>query len=82
MKKKKQLSPNYEYMYDSALHLLQDKYRKYKQAKAGFYGESFIDLTGSICYPKFWADKIDEREKEFFKALEKFRISKEALISK
>ena len=69
MKKKKQLSPNYEYMYDSALHHLQDKYRRYMQAKAGFYGESFIDATGSIYYPKHWADKIDEREKEFFKAL-------------
>ena len=78
MKKDKVLTPNYEVMERSAFKSLQTAFARCMEAHAGMYSEAFIGTDGAIYWPKFWLERIDQRDQEFCKAMECFKTIKSA----
>ena len=78
MKDDKALTPNYEIMELSAFKSLQTAFARCMEAHAGMCSGAFIGTDGAIYWPKFWLERIDQRDQEFCKAMEYFKTIKSA----
>ena len=78
VKEDKVLTPNLAIMERSAFKFLQTAFARCMEAHAGMYSGAFIGDDGCIYWPKFWLERIDQRDQEFCKAMEYFKTIKSA----